>query len=255
VTRLHFKRQPHAVFDLNSRAKKALKIERLLGLRPSSKPLKMLEIGTGSGGIAHYFAHHPSIEFDVTAVDVVDQRQARDGYRFVKVDDTHIPFADASFDIVLSNHVIEHVGDSSQQHHHLCEIRRVLRPGGVGYLAVPNRWMLIEPHYRLIFLSWLPPAWRSPYLRLLRRGHFYDCQPLTLPQIEQALSIAGLDFEYLGTRAIREFSAIEAKHGPLWSFLAALPDKLLDRFAAANPTLIYRIWRDPETESEGQSRK
>jgi SAM-dependent methyltransferase len=30
--------------------------------------------------------------------------------------------------------------------------RRVLRPGGVLYLAVPNRWSLVGPRYRLPFL-------------------------------------------------------------------------------------------------------
>jgi spermidine synthase len=54
-------RQPHAVLDLPSRNCKGLKIERLL------------EIGTGSGGIAHYFATHPTLHCEVTAVEVVDQ--------------------------------------------------------------------------------------------------------------------------------------------------------------------------------------
>src|SRR3546814_9833619 len=67
-----------------------------------------------------------------------------------------LPFADDSFDVVLSNHVIEHVGEQPEQLAHLSELRRVLTPGGIGYLAVPNRWMLVEPHYRLAFLSWWP---------------------------------------------------------------------------------------------------
>ena len=35
---------------------------------------------------------------------------------------------------------------------HLREIRRVLRRDGLAYLAVPNRWALVEPHYRLALL-------------------------------------------------------------------------------------------------------
>jgi methylase of polypeptide subunit release factors len=53
-------RLPHAVLDLPSRRWKAMKIERLLGLDDSGAPVRMLEIGTGSGGIAAYFAQHPS---------------------------------------------------------------------------------------------------------------------------------------------------------------------------------------------------
>jgi len=50
------KRLPHAVSDLSSRYLKAQKIERLLNLSNYPKPIRLLEVGTGSGGIAHYFA-------------------------------------------------------------------------------------------------------------------------------------------------------------------------------------------------------
>ncbi|MFP5465661.1 MAG: class I SAM-dependent methyltransferase, partial [Gammaproteobacteria bacterium] len=142
-------RQGHAALDLKSRNAKARKIEALLGLKPISRPLRLLEVGTGSGGIAHYFGTHPALRCEVDAVDVTDTRQIHDGYRFTQVHDVHLPFPDGHFDVVISNHVIEHVGDSSAQRRHLAELRRVLGPAGVGYLAVPNRWQIVEPHYRL----------------------------------------------------------------------------------------------------------
>lgn len=52
----------------------------------------------------------------------------------VKMDIHAIPFADHSFDVVLCNHVLEHVRDDLQA---LREIRRVLRPGGFAILQVP----------------------------------------------------------------------------------------------------------------------
>ena len=75
-------RQPHAVLDLDSRRLKAVKIERLLELASRPQPMRMLEIGTGSGGIAHYFATHPAMRIDVDAVNVVDNRLVSDAYRF-----------------------------------------------------------------------------------------------------------------------------------------------------------------------------
>lgn len=63
-------RQPHAVLDLPSRDWKALKIERLLDLAHRSQPMRVLEVGTGSGGIARYLATHPTLRCEVTAVDV-----------------------------------------------------------------------------------------------------------------------------------------------------------------------------------------
>ena len=234
-------RQPHAGLDLPSRRLKALKIERLLDLSTRPQPISLLEIGTGSGGIAHYFAHHESLQCKVTAVDVLDQRLLHEGFDFLQVSDTTLPFADDRFDVVLSNHVIEHVGNALAQRHHLDEIRRVLRPDGIAYLAVPNRWMLVEPHYRLAFLSWLPPSWRSPYLRMMRRGEIYDCNPPRPSTLERMLADSHFAFENLFTRALREFLAIEGHKGMLASVAAALPDALLDRLAPFNPTLIYRL--------------
>jgi len=65
-------RRPHAVGDLSSRHLKAQKIERLLGLTQRCRPIRLLDIGAGSGGIAHYFATRACGEYTVTAVDVVD---------------------------------------------------------------------------------------------------------------------------------------------------------------------------------------
>ncbi len=240
---LNDRRQPHAVLDLFSRAKKALKIEQLLDLAPASGPRKLLEIGTGSGGIAHYFAHHPALDFQVTAVDVIDQRLVHDGYDFELVQDTHLPFPDGHFDIVVSNHVIEHVGGPEAQRHHLRETRRVLRPGGVAYLAVPNRWMVMEPHYRLAFLSWLPRRWRTPYLRLAGRGSNYDCEPPTKPQLEAMLAAAGFRYRFLSSKAVAVMRAVEDRDDWLFRLATAVPESLPDRLGDWNPTLIYCLQR------------
>lgn len=202
-------RQPHAVLDLPSRAWKAEKIARLLALDSRQKPIRLLEIGTGSGGIAHWFAHHPHLRCEVTAVDVVDNRQLHEGYAFQQVAGVELPFADAGFDVVISNHVIEHVGDAQAQARHLAEIHRVLEPDGVGYLAVPNRWMLTEPHYRLKFLSWWPHSWRTPYLRLTGKGKFYDCEPLELRQLDRMLGAEDFRHRNLCIDALRQTFEIE----------------------------------------------
>lgn len=234
-------RQPHAVLNLPSRNWKAEKIARLLGLAHRHQPLRLLEIGTGSGGIAYRFATHPDLRCEVTAVDVCDNRQNREGYRFQLVEDTQLPFADASFDVVLSNHVIEHVGDANAQHRHLAEIRRVMSPDAVGYLAAPNRWMLTEPHYRLKLLSWWPHAWRTPYLRLMRKGSFYDCEPLQMRQLERMLDAAGFRYRNLCIEAWRETFEIERPDSLGARVLRAIPDAALKPLKRIIPTLIYRI--------------
>lgn len=52
----------------------------------------------------------------------------------VKMDILNMPFSDHTFDVVLCNHVLEHVADDMQG---LLEIKRVLKPGGWCILQVP----------------------------------------------------------------------------------------------------------------------
>lgn len=234
----------HALLDLRSRALKARKIQAVLGLVPGSQRLRVLEIGTGSGGIANYFGTHGSLRCEVDAIDVQDVRQVIEGFRFQTVDGVGLPFDDGAFDVVISNHVIEHVGARKEQARHLAEMRRVLAPKGRGYLAVPNRWMLVEPHYRLAFLSWLPREMRSRYL-LWRRGvPFYDCEPLEAATIESLFVEAGLRFERAVGQALK--STIELEGGGnaiLNRMLMRVPDSVIDKFAAVIPTLVYRFER------------
>jgi SAM-dependent methyltransferase len=244
-------RQSHAFLDLPSRRRKGLKIERLLGVDARRDALRLLEIGTGSGGIAHYFATHPSERFDVDAVDVRDVRQITDAYRFQLVESTQLPFTDASFDIVISNHVIEHVGDRTAQLHHLAEIRRVMAPSGLLYLAVPNRWMVVEPHYKLPFLSWLPHAWRTPYLRASGKGKFYDCEPLRRDELEALIGEAGLRGENRSIDAFRQIMAIEEGNGVLARMVSRLPDALLRRLTRIIPTHIYTVRDERDERGDG----
>ncbi len=236
-------RQPHAVLDLHSRRKKAEKILRLLNLQRIPQPIRLLDVGAGAGGIAQYFGNHPEISCQVTAVDVEDLRQVCDGYRFVQVDGVELPFEEESFDVVLSNHVIEHVGDRSAQLRHLQEVRRVMAANGVGYLAVPNRWMLVEPHYKLLFLSWLPRTWRTPYLRLMRRGKHYDCEPLSLRELDALLDEAGFEWEHVESEALRLLIEIENPSSPLIRWLANIPEPIWARLRGIIPTLICRLRR------------
>jgi SAM-dependent methyltransferase len=53
---------------------------------------------------------------------------------------TRLPFADASVDGVVTEYVLEHVPDAARA---VEEIRRVLRPGGLVYVALP----FLEPYH------------------------------------------------------------------------------------------------------------
>lgn len=59
----------------------------------------------------------------------------------VKMDVHDIPFAEASFDMVFCNHVLEHVDDDRKA---MSEIYRVMKPGGWGILLIPLFYPLPE---------------------------------------------------------------------------------------------------------------
>jgi len=234
-------RHSHADKNIVTRKLKAKKIERLIGFDEIGIIRgRLLDVGTGSDGISHYFAHHNYLQFEVHTVDVCDNLKLHDGFNFHLVQDCVLPFSDASFDIVISNHVIEHVGDKIEQIHHLSELRRVLKPNGVVYLATPNRWMLKEPHYQLLLLSWLPPNIRSSYLRWRRGIKHYDCTPLSLQELQRMISLSGFDFENKGVQALRLTLELEySKDSALNCLFAAVPDNILYKMRGLIPTHIF----------------
>lgn len=238
------RRQPHAVLDPRERRAKAEKIRHLLGLTSSAeRSLRILEVGTGSGAIANYFATCAEPKWEVEAVDVVDQRSVTQGYSFSLVNGVTLPFGDATFDVVISNHVIEHVGEAAQQNGHLREIARVLNDGGKVYLASPNRWQVVEPHFRLAFLSWLPRGLRSPYLALSGKGRFYDCEPLRMRQLEDMLDSAGLTYRNICVPALHYVVEVEKSRSLLARVAGLFPDGLLYGLRRVCPTHIYLLHR------------
>ena len=94
-------RQPHAALDLRSRDRKAMKIERLLGLPQRPQPVRMLEIGRGFSGIAYYPSPHPALCCRVTVVDIIDNRLMRDGHSYRQVEEIDLHSTMASLDVVM----------------------------------------------------------------------------------------------------------------------------------------------------------
>ena len=236
----------HECLDAISRRQKAEKIARLVS---SERPLvgaRILDVGAGSGVIAAELASRVGQAGDVWAVDVRDSRILTEGYRFALTEGTRLPCESDSFDVVISNHVIEHVGSRDKQLHHLREIARVLRPDGVAYLATPNRWTLVEPHFDLPFLSWLPASMRSAYVRLARRGSVYDCELLTRSRLEELIAAAGFQASDRTIEAIRLTGEIENPGAFARVFIGA-PKGIHHALRRAVPTLIFTLRRHPQS--------
>ncbi len=76
---------------------------------------------------------------------------------WVAGDGRALPFRDGAFDVVFSNSVIEHVGDSESQRRFAREAARV---GRAYWVQTPNRWFPVEQHLLTPVIHWLPRAWQ-----------------------------------------------------------------------------------------------
>ena len=226
-----------ARFDETSRNRKAKKIAMLSGIIQPTPGAAMLDIGTGSGYIAAYFSRLGFGKSGTFAVDVVDERRVNSGYQFTRADGTKLPFPDQHFDFIISNHVIEHIGGRREQHAHLAEIGRCLRETGRVYIAVPNRWAVVEPHYRLPFLSWLPRELASSYVRLIRRVDNYKWQPLSRNELLRLLRQHGFEGEDVTLQAVRVSAEIEGTG--FLRLASSLPAWCWRLFRPVIPTLVF----------------
>jgi SAM-dependent methyltransferase len=89
---------------------------------------------------------------------------------FVRGSALDLPFDDNSFDYVVSNAVIEHVGGPEAARQMVAESRRVARLA--AFHTTPYRWFPIETHTQIPLAHWLPRGWQQPVFARLRKPYF-----------------------------------------------------------------------------------
>jgi SAM-dependent methyltransferase len=227
------------MLDEQGRRKKAAKIvavvQHALGTG-SLEGLRAVDVGCSAGFIADELA---SAGAATSGVDIDEPGLARARERFGdRVDfrlarGEDLPFDDGSVDLVVLNHIYEHVVDPEAV---VADIHRVLRPGGLLYLGVGHRWQVIEPHHRLPFLSWLPRPAADRYLRLAGKGeHYYEryATPSGLRRLVAAFDVWDYTLPVLADPLA--FSADD--NVPGW--VARVPPRVL---AAALPLVPTYVW-------------
>jgi ubiquinone/menaquinone biosynthesis C-methylase UbiE len=149
----------------------------------------LLDAGCGTGQMIRFLGAERSGRFDFTGVDrsasmirVARQLVADDDspahFHVARIEE--MPFADATFDVVLVMGSLEYVAGVDQA---LAEIARVVRPGGLAIVTMGNPW---SP-YRL----WDATVW-SRLRRLRGAVESPVVQRLGERQLRRALVRAGL---------------------------------------------------------------
>ncbi|UFX43057.1 class I SAM-dependent methyltransferase [Bradyrhizobium sp. 41S5] len=115
---------------------------------------RWLDAGCGTGTLSRLLAARGC---DVTGVDASSEMIAAarerpaDRLTFRQIPTiANLPFADRSFDGVLCASVLEYVPDVAQC---LAQIHRVLRPGGLLLVSIPNRGSLLRQGYKLAHVA------------------------------------------------------------------------------------------------------
>ena len=82
------------------------------------------------------------VDVSEKAVEIARNQYGSEGVEFQVVDGVTLPFDDATFDLVVSFQVIEHIGDYES---YLSEIKRVLTRPGCAIFTTPNAVVRLEP--------------------------------------------------------------------------------------------------------------
>jgi len=100
---------------------------------------RLLDMGCGEGALLGRLRDRFSESWQLTGFEVSRVRAEiarRRGHDVVVSDDGLVPSEAASFDVVISSHVIEHVPDDRQ---YAGQLASLVRPGGHVYLETPLR--------------------------------------------------------------------------------------------------------------------
>jgi ubiquinone/menaquinone biosynthesis C-methylase UbiE len=194
---------------------------RLVDVAAPQKGEHVLDVGTGTGLVAHLVAPRVS-PGSVIGIDLSDNMLAfarskrSKNVQFLGMAAERLVFKPETFDLVTMGEALAYLGDPTDA---LAEAQRVLRTG--GRLAVSNQRRSLSTRAQDLFFQGLAPLARRHYLSLPRysseRARFGE--PNVLPQL---LDGAGFEVTRVTemvtggrTRDAKEWTDLMAGAGPL----------------------------------------
>jgi hypothetical protein len=139
--------------------------ESLVGGLP--RPLRILDVG----GTNEFWENRGWADRDDIQIVTLNITQEASRHRNIQPtagDATNLSqYPEASFDIVFSNSVIEHLFTLENQRRMASEVQRV---GKAFWVQTPNFWFPMEPHFHIPGWQWMPLAMRVAMIRRWRCG-------------------------------------------------------------------------------------
>ncbi len=214
--------------------KRLEKIDETLDL----KGKRVLDLGCGNGSYTAELARRAA---SVCGVDL--QRQHLKAFRQpihrVQAAGESLPFASESFDVVTMIEVLEHTRCDEEV---LKECFRVLKPGGVVVLFVPNKLYLFESHPchighfsigpNIPLISWFPDALRK---------RLCDARIYTRRKLLSLAKSAGFRTHKVGCI----FPPLDSFRLPFKEFYRRITRKLEKTFLARLGVSIYAVLQKP----------
>jgi ubiquinone/menaquinone biosynthesis C-methylase UbiE len=184
---LHLSRGDLVLRDAQGRTQKFKKLLSVLqDFHPETRSLNCLDIGCSSGIITSLLGNHfqmsIGMDIDQEAIHYAQDQSPSPRMQFLMADSMALPFHDNSVDVIVCNHVYEHVPCADRM---MDEIYRVLKEEGFCYFSAGNKYMIIEAHYGLPFLSWVPKLLAHLYLKVTGKGDFYYEEHRSLQELRQ----------------------------------------------------------------------
>ncbi|HKP21719.1 MAG TPA: class I SAM-dependent methyltransferase [Thermoleophilaceae bacterium] len=159
---------------------------------------RVLEVGCGTAALAVAAAERTgsAIATDISMrwLVLAKKRLAElgiDSVELVCCNAEDPPFRAGAFSLVVAGDVIEHVADQ-RRFSEACA--RILEPGGVLFLATPNRFSLsLEPHVRLWGVGYLPRRLARRYVQAARHAPYDHVRLLSSRALRRILRASGVD--------------------------------------------------------------
>lgn len=190
---------------------RAERITQLLEIADIHPGASVLDIGCGYGDVSLGLAKTGFcvIGSDIFLPGVRAAQRVSSGMRldamFVMSPVESLAVRDHSFPVAICYNIWEHVQDPNAL---LRQIRRILQEDGVLFMVVPNRFWILESHYRLPFLSWVPQHLADVYLRVCGRGRKYDVDCPTWWELASSLEKSGFRVNNLNLHVLRNFNRL-----------------------------------------------